>query len=1467
MRKILFFVFLFVKVEILSSQVVFTENFEHNGSLPPDWTQEFELGNKEWYAADGGHDTNTVQFPPAAFQGDWNVLFEYISTFNRETRLLPPAINLDTVIKPQLTFFHAQEVYTWGSGSYSDELRIHYRTHEDSAWKELKHYQLPTSGWVERTFELPRTIHDPEADTTYYLSFTGWTNGGHGVCIDSVVVEETGIQPRYVSKVLVEQTDTSFIPSGSNNNPILRINLKVYGNTGDAILDSLSFIGLNDDNNDVIADGVKLFYTGEGETFSAPVQVGSPQSFITDTISFENLNFPLSTGDNFLWITYDVPLIATHGNTLDAMLPANSIIVSDTLHPVQSYSPSGKRKVYETIFFDDFETDKGWILSGEFQRDIPQGLGGTPGSPDPSYAYSGSYVLGTDLTGLNAYPGNYEPDLTERQYQAISPSIDAYYYKDVKLSFRRWLNMDLWDSAFIDVSTDNGATWEKVWESTYNFFVDNIWKYKEIDLSAYADYAPQLKIRFALGATDDDPGTNYSGWNIDDLVLTGNYLSNDIEITQVLSPELNACGMSENEPVSMWIRNNAGEPTPDSVLLGYSFDFGVTFTYDTIYNSIPVGDSILFVFSDSVDLSEPDLYNMRIQTFLPYDEIEANNIKNLTILSNPNFKLSEAPYYQDFEAGIENWTIKGKNSNWEHGIPTGTVINHAASGSKAWVTQLSGDYQNNDSSWLLSPCYNFEDVRLPIVDFNVFYHTDSAHEGTALQYSLDGGQTWDTIGKPGDELLWYTDTLISQLKINYNQGGGFTGNSEEWKRARTFLPDNIKGNNRVLFRILFASNDYNNNYEGIGIDDIHLAEAPPDVGIVAVLSPDSACVLSDQEIITLSVKNFGPDTLFAGEVIPLSVEFNDDTLFLDTLILTAPLPNNDSVAFTIRDTVDMSLAGSYKFVAATHMYWDDGFYNTNNDTLVTQVAAYGMPNYDVFPDLIGTLNPDTVILDAGPGFDSYLWQDGSATQTYDVDTAGLYHVFVTNSYSCTAADTVLILKSVSDYGIARFNIESECWLGDQVPLSLGIKNYGLDTLNINDTISIVYSLYDSVYIDSFIVDQQCLPDSVIDYTCQKLFDLSEDTMYTFSAYTIFEDDLQHNNDTLHKEINIWGYPLVDIGDTIFTLRPDTLILTVDTGYFSYIWQDGSVNDTFEVSNMLTSWYSVTVTNDHACQTTDSLLVISYDLAMVDYIHPDTTDLCGMSANQPVIAKMINNNLDTFLLGQRLILGFKLNNEPMVTDTVFLSENLYPDDTLTHHFSDSADLSLAGVYNFRFYNLVQDADASNDLFSDEVTSYGNVTVSLGGTNDSIETNVPVVIKTIPENFKTYLWHDGSNEPIYVAVPPEIVYVTVTDVNNCVASDSVIVAYPYGIADFEDDLVTIIVYPNPADDFINMEINNPLMKALTIELFSEKGILIRRFEWPKAKTMERKIPVNDLSAATYFIRIMTENRIRVIPLVIH
>ncbi|MDQ7086914.1 MAG: S8 family serine peptidase [Acidobacteriota bacterium] len=173
------------------------------------------------------------------------------------------------------------------------------------------------------------------------------------------------------------------------------------------------------------------------------------------------------------------------------------------------------------FFQDGFETSNGWSAAGggEWQRGAPQGLGsGTtfPGSqayPDPETAYEGTSVIGTDLSGQGLVKGNYEDSITSTY---TSPVIDASGSVGVEMRFQRWLNVVPQDRAYLQVSPD-GSSWTTIWEATGGL-TENTWTPMFFDVSDYADRQAGFRIRFGM---DSDDQATASGWNIDDLVLSG----------------------------------------------------------------------------------------------------------------------------------------------------------------------------------------------------------------------------------------------------------------------------------------------------------------------------------------------------------------------------------------------------------------------------------------------------------------------------------------------------------------------------------------------------------------------------------------------------------------------------------------------------------------------------------------------------------------------------------------------------------------------------------------------------------------------------------------------------------------------------------------------------------------------------------------------------------------------------------
>jgi len=78
-----------------------------------------------------------------------------------------------------------------------------------------------------------------------------------------------------------------------------------------------------------------------------------------------------------------------------------------------------------------------------------------------------------------------------------------------------------------------------------------------------------------------------------------------------------------------------------------------------------------------------------------------------------------------------------------------------------------------------------------------------------------------------------------------------------------------------------------------------------------------------------------------------------------------------------------------------------------NDTVSGTITHYEL-TIDLGPDTICTSQPDTIVLNPGAGFDSYLWQDSSTAQTFNVSTYGTYYVQVYDTNWCDATDTIVI---------------------------------------------------------------------------------------------------------------------------------------------------------------------------------------------------------------------------------------------------------------------------------------------------------------------------------------------------------------------------------------------------------------------------------------------------------------------------
>ncbi len=268
-------------------------------------------------------------------------------------------------------------------------------------------------------------------------------------------------------------------------------------------------------------------------------------------------------------------------------------------------------------------------------------------------------------------------------------------------------------------------------------------------------------------------------------------------------------------------------------------------------------------------------------------------------------------------------------------------------------------------------------------------------------------------------------------------------------------------------------------------------------------------------------------------------------------------------------------------------------------------------------------NGQAIILDAGAGFENYLWQDGSAGQTYFVTQPGTFWVQVGNLCG-TSADTVNI----------SFSEPFDIWLGSDTSFcygqcfvldaGAGFSEYywqnGASTQNIvaantgnywvEVTDSLGCSATDTIYIETFMefnisigedVVKICKGDYVFlngpvgyqNYLWQdgsNLLALLADTAGIYWLEVTDENGCAAR-DSMQVIVNEIPTKLLE-NDTIICPRAE-ISLQALPGYSSYIWQDGSAGSVFTTNQPGKFW--VTVQDEIGCSGTDTILVKPFQI--------------------------------------------------------------------------------------------------------------------------------------------------------------------------------------------------------------------------------------------------------------------------------
>ena len=405
----------------------------------------------------------------------------------------------------------------------------------------------------------------------------------------------------------------------------------------------------------------------------------------------------------------------------------------------------------------------------------------------------------------------------------------------------------------------------------------------------------------------------------------------------------------------------------------------------------------------------------------------------------------------------------------------------------------------------------------------------------------------------------------------------------------------------------------------------------------------------------------------------------------------------------------------------------------------------------------------------------YDWNTGDTTDALMGLPSGGYAVTVTDTNGCAFSDSVF----VSERALPVVNLGNDTTIcpGAEVNLEAGIgfAAYDWSTGDTTPTITV---------------------DAVGDY-----------------SVTVTDVFGCQGSDTLVVSSFITDDTLIDPRDGLFVCQSDSIELTADPGYVSYLWSTGDTTESVFAMNPGGA-YSVTVTDSNGCQVSDTVLIDFKD--------------------QP-------------------------NPEPIII----------PGPQVNLCIGDVVVLDAAGGY------FTYDWNTGDTTETIKVSSSGRfvVTVTNGfgcpGVSDTVTvTQVPLPTPGIllqndtlfaVGNFASYQWNRNGNLipgailNFYVPQIAGAYSVTVQDSNGCEAvSDSIVFDPSVSAESATEELLGIDLYPNPTSGIVNVRTLSPINWDVDLTVMDMYGHIIRTYHFNYLEDRV-ELDLTDVANGMYLMRI--------------
>jgi hypothetical protein len=128
------------------------------------------------------------------------------------------------------------------------------------------------------------------------------------------------------------------------------------------------------------------------------------------------------------------------------------------------------------------------------------------------------------------------------------------------------------------------------------------------------------------------------------------------------------------------------------------------------------------------------------------------------------------------------------------------------------------------------------------------------------------------------------------------------------------------------------------------------------------------------------------------------------------------------------------------------------------------------------------------------------------------------------------------------------------------------------------------------------------------------------------------------------------------------------------------------------------------------------------------------------------------------------------------------------------------------------------------------------------------------------FTSYLWSTSATTPSITVNTNGTYYVTTTDNNNCITTDTVNIIFSLGVFNPNGTTTLMKLYPNPSEGIFNISIDNIETSDLVMDIMDMNGKAIyNRYIGSVSGSTVENFNLTDLRVGTYILRVTANGKV--------